>query len=496
MARSCFNDLWAGLLGRPSGGYFGVLGAGTCVVLDDSCTLWARAMGYAKGLFVGRRFGTLGVRKNLPVCNVLCARPRQPPSRLLLGSPSRGMIGGIAPAGLAPEPGRRYRGVAMQARSPQPRSGRLQLALRGALIALVLLLLAEGALRLMGRPRGRFSSLLSSAAPSGVGPWPAHLDALIESGPIPYRVRTNADGFRGPELRSNEMRARQRIVALGDSFTEGFYVANEQTYPAQLQAALGASGRDVEVINAARGGGSIDRFRQLLEHCVLPLQPDLVLLTFVTNDLADLGWFALEQDSAPNASAPGAEMAKAFVGQTALGEWLLELSLGPADVPVAGARAGASLTIEGGDNYAANSARFMQRYGDTDGRILGRSLAPQEQRAWAIYRHELAAFRETCEAHGIDVFMSYVPAYPEIYVERPSSVARQLVGQACRELGIGFLDLTPVLRQASLGSAGLGPLHLAPLDYHLNARGLAVMARAIGSALGAAGLLPEPEAGE
>ncbi len=86
-------------------------------------------------------------------------------------------------------------------------------------------------------------------------------------GAIPYEVRTNALGFRGDELALVAPSGRVRILALGDSVTDGFFADNDATYPAQLQRFLRERGRDVEVINGARGGGSIDKeYAILKEH--------------------------------------------------------------------------------------------------------------------------------------------------------------------------------------------------------------------------------------
>ena len=44
----------------------------------------------------------------------------------------------------------------------------------------------------------------------------------------------------------------------------------------------------MEVINAAHGGATIDKEYAILREFVIPLDPDIVLLTFVTNDIPDI----------------------------------------------------------------------------------------------------------------------------------------------------------------------------------------------------------------
>jgi acyl-CoA thioesterase-1 len=74
-----------------------------------------------------------------------------------------------------------------------------------------------------------------------------------------------------------------RIVALGDSLTEGLGVDPESAYPAQLERRLQADGYAVEVINAGNSGetssGALSRI-----DWVLNLQPDIVILATGGND--------------------------------------------------------------------------------------------------------------------------------------------------------------------------------------------------------------------
>jgi hypothetical protein len=150
---------------------------------------------------------------------------------------------------------------------------------------LVLLgVLEVGARWVVGAPRGIFRGFM----PGAEGLYPASSTIEMIWGPIPYRVSTNALGFRGPALERTKTAGVVRIAAIGDSVTDGFFVDNDATYPYFLQQALDERGLETEVINAARGSGSIDKSLAILKEAVLPLEPDIVLLTAVTNDISDL----------------------------------------------------------------------------------------------------------------------------------------------------------------------------------------------------------------
>ncbi|MFZ7127194.1 MAG: arylesterase [Desulfobacterales bacterium] len=80
------------------------------------------------------------------------------------------------------------------------------------------------------------------------------------------------------------MSSRIRIVALGDSLTEGFGVAPRESYPARLELLLKRSGWDCRVINAGVSG---DTCRQVLARLdrVVNQSPDLVILEIGINDI-------------------------------------------------------------------------------------------------------------------------------------------------------------------------------------------------------------------
>ena len=73
------------------------------------------------------------------------------------------------------------------------------------------------------------------------------------------------------------------IVAVGDSLTAGLGVAEEGSYPAQLEQQLKAEGRDIRVINAGVSGETTSGTLARLDW-VLTLRPDIVILETGAND--------------------------------------------------------------------------------------------------------------------------------------------------------------------------------------------------------------------
>jgi hypothetical protein len=79
----------------------------------------------------------------------------------------------------------------------------------------------------------------------------------------------------------------KRIISLGDSFTIGYQVDVDQTFSAVLERELQKAGHDVEVLNAGVSGFSNAEEALYLERELLKYDPDLVVLSFYSNDLTD-----------------------------------------------------------------------------------------------------------------------------------------------------------------------------------------------------------------
>jgi len=106
-----------------------------------------------------------------------------------------------------------------------------------------------------------------------------------------YRV--GLDGFRGSEPAGDG----PSILALGDSTTFGWGVAEDETYPAQLAEILHAAGRDVRVINAGVPGYTSSQVRIALEELVAGgMRPERVLISVLWNDL----WYSSLESWTPD----------------------------------------------------------------------------------------------------------------------------------------------------------------------------------------------------
>lgn len=374
----------------------------------------------------------------------------------------------------------------------------------GLATVVLILIAAECVLRVMSRPRGWFRGVFSTTQ----GLYPPHFDELVEIGPIPYRVTCNAHGFRGPELRTGLNAAAVRIAAVGDSVTDGYYVDNGSTFPRLLEDRLQRQGIDAEVINAGCGNVSIDRELAVLRDVVLPLSPDIVVLTFVTNDLADIaGRTPQELLSVRLEPTVQTSPVEFFATRTALGEALLDLGLrlryrsyrlhqrqaeprpSGSDSDAEPRPSGSAPEIDPRTDTAAAEyvAAFLDRYADTDARALAAELAPDVAAWLECYFAGFDAFADLCHTHDTRLLLVYFPAYSQVYDAQAPTTVRDRLLQHARSRGVDVLDLTPVFRAAAASRT----LHFAPVDFHPNAAGNAVTAQAIAARLAELGWIDE-----
>jgi lysophospholipase L1-like esterase len=110
----------------------------------------------------------------------------------------------------------------------------------------------------------------------------------IERPEFSVDVRLNALGFRDRRLPSPKPPGVQRVVALGDSFTQGYGVEEDEAWPRRLETVLDARGRgQYEVVNLGVPGTNPRDYVSHLQYPGLAYEPDVVLVTVMANDVQD-----------------------------------------------------------------------------------------------------------------------------------------------------------------------------------------------------------------
>jgi lysophospholipase L1-like esterase len=100
-------------------------------------------------------------------------------------------------------------------------------------------------------------------------------------------VAIDSLGYRGPHIPRAKPPAELRVLFVGDSFTWGHNVADDETLPSQLEQRLMGRCGAARVVNAGLSGSTILGQQAMVERG-LTLNPDLVVLMFHENDIDEI----------------------------------------------------------------------------------------------------------------------------------------------------------------------------------------------------------------
>lgn len=106
-------------------------------------------------------------------------------------------------------------------------------------------------------------------------------------------ISTNQLGLRGSDIAPVKPAGTKRILILGDSYTFGEYVGDEETYPAVLERYYREEDQVVEVVNAGYADGwSPDEHYAWLTNTGIGYHPDVIVYGFFIGN--DIDWIAPE----------------------------------------------------------------------------------------------------------------------------------------------------------------------------------------------------------
>ncbi len=115
--------------------------------------------------------------------------------------------------------------------------------------------------------------------PHATGVFPGSVDSKRM-----FSYRTNDHGLRERD-RPAKAPGTKRVLVMGDSYTWGYAIAEEEAYPQVAERLLAERGRsDIEVINGGIPDYNSRQERALLQQLIPTYQPDAVFLSYVVND--------------------------------------------------------------------------------------------------------------------------------------------------------------------------------------------------------------------
>lgn len=165
----------------------------------------------------------------------------------------------------------------------------------------VTILVAEGIAQLFLEPTPRFitgfrlnaSSYYMEDDELGWVPRPNMRGEHNQPGSFQSAFSTNSMGLRDDELSSESRSRPTRIVALGDSFTWGFGVNDDEIYTSVIEE----SSPNIEVVNLGVTAYGLRQETDYFERIGRSMNPDITLLALVMNDIADT-WRRLPGETA------------------------------------------------------------------------------------------------------------------------------------------------------------------------------------------------------
>ncbi|MFQ5568348.1 MAG: SGNH/GDSL hydrolase family protein [Rhodothermales bacterium] len=307
---------------------------------------------------------------------------------------------------------------------------RVKQGLTIATVSLVLLFALEGGVRLLA-PQHVDARLLAGhplAVEDTVLGHRNRAGAVVQQrGPEFTALYTiNEHGFRDRAVDADERPpGRLRVVLLGDSFTFGIGSDYEEIWPTVFEHALQTGGYPVDVINAGVPGYDTRSEVLYLEHDWDALRPDVVVFTFMPNDL-----FTNTPVHAPDSTkeqqaviVPMGEKAPVLHVLTLLQRWLLRHD---------GLYTWMYRRTARGPFFEDPPARHIQRQLETTAALLRRAQA-------------------FCRMRGVPFVVFSIPQQFQVLVEANGYVA-------------GNVDVHTVDRVLSREAAETGFTYVAALD--------------------------------
>jgi SGNH hydrolase-like domain, acetyltransferase AlgX len=280
-------------------------------------------------------------------------------------------------------------------------------------------------------------------------------------------VRLNSHGLRGPEIPYAKPDGTYRVLVVGDSFTFGAQVEEDETFVARLGEHLRAASdrRGLDAVEFETINGGVDGWNTYNELAWLTAEgvryePDLVVLMYYTgNDPGEnFDWMKAlnrrDADAAPAPTSTMQELRKSLARWSALYALIesgVVAKLAPAPAPA-----------------EADAAPLKVR----------RSIDPdRKDRGWEISGDLMRQMRELCDDRGIRLMVVGIPTLENVLEDdRPSTPFLDVTQGA----GTPAVDLLEPFRATS--SAFRETLYF-PKDRHWTATGHELAAEHVADAL-------------
>jgi len=268
-------------------------------------------------------------------------------------------------------------------------------------------------------------------------------------------VAINQDGFRDRDFALERPAGTTRIACVGDSYTFGWGVNVEDSFPKQLERSLGKRG-PVEVLNLGVMGYNAEQCRVTLENVAMKYKPDLVLYSFYWDDLLPTraGATTIREES-------GSPFRRALRNSRAIFAAVQEAK-----------------TLEA--VFCPPKTRFYRCYGAL---LTGEDAFPD---LWAGETKQICMMRDDAAKIGARFAVLVWPLEAQALGSAPDCRFEKQAARACEAAGVPCIPLLEPLR--TLAREGTNPY--LPYEQHPTPKGYARAVATIERALLEKGLVP------
>ena len=288
-----------------------------------------------------------------------------------------------------------------------------------------------------------------------------HIDFTYRRREFAFPRHTNAQGISEVDIPPEKATGEYRILALGDSFTEGVGTAYEATWVKVLERELAARspGHRVTTINAGISGSDICAEYILLRERLVSYRPDLVIVATNFTDVEDIMLRGGLERFQPDGSVEVRHVAPPW-------EWLYGISY-----------------------LSRPVVHGVLGYGDF---LIKRSLVPtRELAAVADMRATVEAFTMLAREHGFRLLFLLHPVRGEAVDGHYDPVFDGFVAGVKQMPGIEALDVLRDWQARQILTPENASSFYWPIDGHNNVQGYAALGQAAADRIARMKVLPE-----
>jgi lysophospholipase L1-like esterase len=271
----------------------------------------------------------------------------------------------------------------------------------------------------------------------------------VAAAEVEYHI--NAAGLRGPEVEEAKRPGTARVAVLGDSIAFGYWVAEEDTFPRQLEKLLNAgraSGSRVEVLNFGVPGYNLEQELEVLRARVPAFAPDVVVVALCLNDLE--GAFSYEYGLTMDRSSRRAR-------------WLGRL----ADALLERSRLFAWVEYRLAERQARRE--FVRARNPMSGPLYAEAVSQQRAALDAQFATLALLLGDAGGARGL---VAVFPTFGERFDRYPHRALHAAAVEAARGAGLLAVDLLDCFAPYDFRAARVDVVHPSPLGHRVAAHGI------------------------